>query len=141
LNTIFTTSHTFDTNATAYKRFFYKKAPPSLRPGRIFLASGDKNNELNLDEDWHSNIFYGWGFQFFCFQVRKFSGDGKNSKYFAVRIGLFDYFRWGQKLEGNFPPGMIFWPIFPVGWNPSKSVRRGCQKYTPKIEMYIRPDF
>ena len=40
---------------------------------------------------------------------------------------LFIYhFRWGQTLEYNFPLGTIFWSIFPVGGDPTGSVRRGC---------------
>ena len=97
--------------------------PPSRRPGRISSASGDKNNGLKLDGDLYTHLFYGWGFEFHCFEVRKLSGDGENN---VVGIRIFNHFQRGRILEYNFPLGTIFWPIFPVGRGSTGSVRRGC---------------
>ena len=59
------------------------------------------------------------------FESESSLGMVKITRYFAVRICLFNYFRRGQKLEYNFPNGAIFWSIFPVGGGPTGSVRRG----------------
>ena len=62
--------------------------------------------------------FYGWGFEFHCFRVIKFSGMEKRTRYFAAaRICLFNHFRRGQKLEYNFQLGTIysnFWNYTPI---------------------------
>ena len=59
--------------------------------------------------------FFRWGFEFNCFQVRKFSGEGKNSTLFCrgdffissfsagIRFGV--YFSTGNDILANFSSG------------------------------------
>ena len=107
-------------NVLLLERFKSNFTPPSHRPGRISSTSGDKNNGLKLDGDWYTHLFYGWGFEFHCFQIRKLSGHGEKNTLFCSGIRLFNRFQREQILEYNFPLGMMFWQIFPVG--------RGCAR-------------
>ena len=45
-------------------------------------------------------------------------GIEKITRYFAMRIYLFNHFRWGQELDYNFPLGKIFLSTFLVGGEP-----------------------
>ena len=58
--------------------------PPSHRPGRIFSASWGKTQWGSIS----SYNCFDWGFEFNCFQVRKFSEDKKDNTLFCNE-GLF----------------------------------------------------
>ena len=63
-------------------------------------------------------------------------GIEKITRYFTVRIYLFQHFRRGQNLEYNFPLGTIFGPIFPVERVPSGSGEGGGVSLFGDLELY-----
>ena len=85
----------------------------------IFFMAGDLN----------SNVF----------KSKNSVGMEKVTLYFAVGTRLLNHFQHGQILD-NFPLGMIFWPIFPVGRGSHRVCEKGVSiNYTIFRQYISRP--